>query len=154
MTRPASMAVVLEGGLVQALLVQDWPAHVPLPRVAVVDYDTEGADDDEITHFLIGGKPEEAVCRSDVPEVYEHLTDALSPLAVLTALGDPPPDDDGEPPLALAQSVRKSILDLDARINQSEQPPTGDDYNELYVLANCGLIDVLKALGDPTDFGE
>lgn len=154
MTRPASMAVVLEGGLVQALLVQDWPAHVPLPRIAVVDYDTEGADDDEVTHFLIGEKPEEAVCRSDVPEVYESLTDALSPRAVLTALGEPMEDEGGDSPLAITRSVRHSILDLDARINLSEQPPTGDDYNELYVLANCGLIDVLKALGDPTDFGE
>jgi len=61
---------------------------------------------------------------------------------------------DKESPLETAQSVRQSILDLDAQINASEQAPTGDDYNHLYVLANCGLIDVLKAMGDTTDFGD
>ncbi|MCG8277421.1 hypothetical protein [Stenotrophomonas sp. NLF4-10] len=154
MTRPISMAVVLEGGLVQALLVEDWPTHIPLPRIAVMDYDTEGADDDEITHFLIGDKPEEAICHSAEPEVYESLTDALSPRAVLAALDDLPKGDDSDSPLSVARSVRQSILDLDARLNHLEQAPTGDDYNELYVLANCGLIDVLEALGDPADFGE
>ncbi|VFR32238.1 hypothetical protein ANK1_4111 [plant metagenome] len=148
------MAVVLEGGLVQALLVEDWPSHIPLPRIAVVDYDTEGADDDEITHFQIGDKPEEAICRCDVPQVYESLTDALSPRAVLAALEDLPEDNDSESPLSIARDVRQSILELDAQLNAAEQPPSGEDYNHLYVLANCGLIEVLKALGDPTDFGE
>ncbi|MGU2315866.1 hypothetical protein ACSEV1_27395 [Pseudomonas aeruginosa] len=50
--------------------------------------------------------------------------------------------------------MRQNILDLEAQLNQSEQSPTGDDYNHLYILANCGLIDVLKALGDTTDFGD
>ena len=30
----------------------------------------------------------------------------------------------------------------------------GETPNALYVLANCGLIELLKSLGDPTDFGE
>lgn len=154
MTRTASLAVVLEGGLVQAVLVQDWPAQIPLPRIAVVDYDTEGADPDEITHFTIGDKPEEAVCRGEMPQVYESLTDALSPRTVLAALGEIADDENAETPLAVARSVRQSILELDIQLNDAEQAPTGDDYNQLYVLANCGLIDVLKAMGDPTDFGE
>ncbi|WP_269495569.1 hypothetical protein [Castellaniella sp. S9] len=154
MPRNPSFAVVLEGGLVQSLLVQDWPAQIPMPRIAVVDYDTEGATDDEITHFSIGDKPEEAICRGEVPVLYESVTDALSPRAVLTALGESMDDEDAESPLTIAQSVRQTILDLDAQINANEQAPTGDDYNHLYVLANCGLIDVLKALGDTTNFGD
>lgn len=40
------------------------------------------------------------------------------------------------------------------RLDRLEQAPTGDDYNALYQLANGGLIDLLKTLGDPTDFGD
>ncbi|UDM06146.1 hypothetical protein LG409_12155 [Halomonas sp. NyZ770] len=153
MSRNPSFAVVLEGGLVQAIVVQDWPGHLPLPPFAVVDYNTEGAADDEIVRFDIGNTEAEALCRSDTPTVFESLPDALSPRIVLAAL-DGPVQDDMPEPLALARSVRQSILDLDARINASEQAPTGDDYNAFYVLANCGLIELLKSLGDPTDFGE
>ncbi|EQM88674.1 hypothetical protein L683_10710 [Pseudomonas aeruginosa WC55] len=153
MPRNPSFAVVLEGGLVQAILVQDWPAYLSLPTFVVVDYDTEGADDDEITRFPIGDSEAEAVCRGESPTVHEALADSLSPRAVLAAL-DEPVVDDGPDPLAIARSVRQDILDLDAMLNTAEQPPSGEDYNHLYVLANCGLIDVLKALGDTTDFGE
>lgn len=61
MSRIPSIAVVLGGGLVQAIIVQDWSGAIPLPRIAIVDYDTEGADDDEITRFSIGDDPAEAV---------------------------------------------------------------------------------------------
>ncbi|WP_313024528.1 hypothetical protein [Pseudomonas lopnurensis] len=79
---------------------------------------------------------------------------ALSPHAVAAALGEADEASTAESPLSVARSVRQSIVELDQQLMQQEQPPTGDDYNHLYVLANCGLIDVLKALGDPTDFGE
>lgn len=149
-----SFAVVLEGGLVQAILVQDSPPYSPLPQIAIVDYDTEGAGDDEITRFLIGATEEEAVCRVELPTRYESLPDALSPKAVLAALGATAESDAVDSPLAVARSVRQSILDLDAQLNDAEQAPTGGDYDHLYVLANCGLIDVFKAMGDFTDFGE
>ncbi|AUT46443.1 TPA: hypothetical protein RVE07_000112 [Escherichia coli] len=153
MSRTPSFAVVLEGGLVQAIVVQDWPRHLPMPPFVVVDYDTEGADDDEITRFSIGQSTAEAICRGDTPTVFESLSDALSPRIVLTALGESITDEAPEP-LALARSVRQEIVDLDTRLNDAEQAPTGDDYNQLYVLANCGLIEVQKALGDTTDFGD
>ncbi len=154
MSRIPSFAVVLEGGLVQTVIVQDWPGQFPLPRIAVVDYDIEGAADDEITQFAIGDKPAEAICRGDVPEVYESLPVALSPRAVLAALGEPVDDGSADPAMTVARNVRNSIVALDETLNRKEQAPTGSDYNELYVLANCGLIDVLKAMGDTTDFGD
>ncbi|WP_413730171.1 hypothetical protein [Sodalis sp. RH22] len=153
MSRNPSFAIVLEGGLVQSIIVKDWPSHMPLPQIAVVNFDTEGATDDEITHFSIGDKPAEAVCHCPVPEVYECFAITLSPRKVLTALGETFDNEDIESPLAVALGVRQRILDLDAHLNQLEKPPTGDEYNELFVLANDGLIDVLKALGDPADFG-
>ncbi len=154
MPRIPSFAIVLEGGLVQATLVQDWPQHLPLPQFSIVDYDTEDGGADEITRFAIGSTVEEAICRGETPTVYESLPEALSPRVVLAALGESVCDHDAESPLAMVRSVRQSILDLDAQINANEQAPTGDDYNHLYVLANCGLIDVLKAMGDTTDFGD
>ncbi|WP_338807023.1 hypothetical protein V8U11_08155 [Pseudomonas chlororaphis] len=146
-----SFAVVLEGGLVQDIVVQDWPQHLPEPALMVVDYDTEGAADDEI--IRVGDSEAEAVCYGVVPSWFESIPGALSPRSVLATLGDPVVDETPEL-LTLARAVRQSILDLDARLNAAEQAPTGDDYNELYVLVNCGLIDVLKLLGDPTDFGD
>ncbi|MGO3130339.1 MAG: hypothetical protein ACTIJQ_01010 [Alcaligenes sp.] len=154
MSRNPSFAVVLKGGRVQATIVQDWPRHMPLPQFVIVDYDTEDAAADEVTHFAIGPSMEEAICRGEAPTAYESLPNALSPRVVLAALGESVRDNDAESPLAMAESVRQSILELDGHINASEQAPTGDDYNTLYVLANCGLIDILKALGDTTDFGE
>jgi len=154
MSPQPSFAVLLEGGLVRSLLVQDWPPYRPLPQMAIVDYDTEDADPSEITRFPIGSAQEEAVCRADTPTRYESLPDALSPRAVLAALGAPAEAEAAESPLAIAQAVRKSILELDAQLNDAEQAPTGDDCNHLYVLANCGLIEVLKAMGNFSDFGE
>lgn len=147
----SSIAVVLEGGLVQAFIVQDWPAQLALPRVVIVDHDTEGADREELTSFRIGPDAVEAFCRGEDPLVYTSQADVLSPRAVLAALGEPVADEAPEL-LALARSVRQGILDLDAEITAAERSPTGDDYNDIYLQANSGPIDVLKALGDPTDF--
>lgn len=148
-----SFAVVLDGGLVQYIIVQDWPRHLALPAFAVVDYDTEGAADDEITHVSVGNTELEAICRSELPEVFDSDSRALSPRAVLAALNEPVSERVPEP-LALAHALRQSLLDLDGRINATEQAPTGDDYNELHALAITGLIDLLKALGDSADFGN
>ncbi|MDR1935845.1 MAG: hypothetical protein LBS49_09775 [Candidatus Accumulibacter sp.] len=69
--------------------MQDWPPSFPLPHVAVVDYDINPAnEDDHITRFSMGDRPVEAFCHREVPEVYEFLPQALSPRAVLDAIGD------------------------------------------------------------------
>jgi len=46
-------AVILEGGLVQCVVSND-PALIGV-QFAVIDYDTEGADDDEISRIPQGG---------------------------------------------------------------------------------------------------
>jgi len=150
----SSIAVVLEGGLVQAFIVQDWPAQFALPRVVIVDHDTEGADREELTSFRIGTDAVEAFCRGEDPLVYASQADVLSPCAVLAALGEPIDEESPRSPLDIARSVRQSILELDGQLDRLEQAPTGDDYNHLYQLANGGLVDVLKAMGDLTDFGD
>ena len=75
MTRPISMAVVLEGGLVQALLVEDWPTHIPLPRIAVVDYDAEGRIERIAWPKELGPQPPASVVQSKVQVVRQRLTD-------------------------------------------------------------------------------
>ncbi|MCT5274176.1 hypothetical protein LZL24_19310, partial [Pseudomonas aeruginosa] len=116
MSRTPSFAVVLEGGLVQAVVVQDWPRHLPVPPFVVVDYDTEGADDSEITRFAIGQSIAEAICRGDTPTVFESLADALSPRIVLTALGESIAD---EAPGGVINSVFRAGRELHGRATES-----------------------------------
>ncbi|MFT3803480.1 MAG: hypothetical protein QM766_19990 [Burkholderiaceae bacterium] len=106
---------------------KDWPNPIHLPRIAIVDYDTEGADDDEITRFSIGDDPAEAVCRFEMPGSVRIPPGCAVAKCRLAALGA---TDDGEKPspaLVLAREVRQSILDLDARLGRLEQVPTGDE---------------------------
>ena len=148
MSRNPAMAVVIEGGLVQTIIIQAWPAEIPLPRIVIVDYDIEGASDDEITRFSIGSDPAEAFCRGEVPQVFEALADALSPKAVLAALGEEVDDDVRDSSLAIARTLRERIVELDAQLSRPKREPSGDDYRRLYELTRRGLIDLLTALGD------
>jgi hypothetical protein len=99
MSQVPSLAVVVDGGLVQYVTVQDWPASLPLPRIAVVDYDVDGADEDELIRIPIAGITLEARCHSETPVVVESSTKALSPRAILAALDA---TDDGPARLPLA----------------------------------------------------
>ncbi|MBI2749036.1 MULTISPECIES: hypothetical protein [Comamonadaceae] len=154
MSPTPSIAVVLEGGLVQAFIVQNWPAHLALPRVAIVDHDTEGADREELTRFHIGNDVVEAFCRGEDPLVYTDQADVLSPGAVLSAIGQPIDDEDADdPPVVKLRELRKYIVDADELLIKSDQSPTGEDYEQLYQLVHDSLVEVLKAMGDPTDFG-
>ncbi len=44
---PPTVAVILEGGLVQCV-VSDRPSDIPPMNLMVIDYDTEGADEEEL----------------------------------------------------------------------------------------------------------
>jgi hypothetical protein len=88
MSRTPCIAVVVEGGMVQFTIAQDWPNGVPLPHVVIVDDDTDGVDEEDLIHFSVGGIQKIAVCRSEIPEVYEELDTALSPRAILQALDE------------------------------------------------------------------
>ncbi len=88
------IAVVIEGGVVQTLLIERWPDQFPLPRVVVVDYDKEGVDESELTAFAVGNDIEEALCHVKVPTVYESSDrTVLSPCTVLVALEKTGPSD-------------------------------------------------------------
>jgi hypothetical protein len=108
MSQTPSLAVVIEGGLVQYVTVQDWPASLPLPRVAVVDYDTEGAEDEDVTRFSLAGETLEALCYSETPEVYEPSAEVLSPRALLAAIGEAV--DDGQARLSLAPRHEGTLM--------------------------------------------
>jgi hypothetical protein len=109
MSQTPFIAVVLEGGLVQTTTVQDWPDSVPLPRVVIVDYDIDGADEEDLTHFSIGNTPMVALCHSEVPDRYEDFRTALSPRAVLAALGEAV--DAGPPEPRVKTPVEQSLTD-------------------------------------------
>ena len=50
--RAAEVFVVLQGGLVQKVVAL--PAHI---RLTVIDYDTEGVDDERLEKSPLSGKP-------------------------------------------------------------------------------------------------
>lgn len=149
MPQTPSIAVVLEGGLVTAVIVEDWPATSVLPRVAVVDHDTEGADADELTRFTIGNDPVEAFCRGEAPLVYKSGDDVLSPRTVLAAIGEPADDEDERSPLELIHELRKTMVETDELMIRNDQAPTGPDYNDLYQLVHASLVELLRAMGQP-----
>jgi len=149
MPQPPTIAVIVEGGLVQTTLIEGWPAHQPLPRIVVVDYDKEGARDDELTEFCIGNEIVEALCHVELPSVHEAFdTPALSPCAVLAALGESIDVESAASPIAAARTLRRQIQNLEDLIHLHERPPDGGDYSRLYVLTVGALTDILMALGD------
>lgn len=152
MSHSPYVAVVLEGGLVQTILIEAWPPALPLPRFIVVDYDTEGAGDDELTAFTIGTDHYEAVCHGVEPTVYESLETALSPRHLLTASSEQADDSAKPSALAIARDVYRSVRALDRELEDPERA-TAWEYHNMYLLAERGLRDILKALGDSTDFG-
>jgi hypothetical protein len=88
MSQIPSLAVVVQGNQVQFVTAQDWPGQIPLSHIVVVDYDTDGMN--ELTSFSIGNTPQRAWCYRVIPDRYEtFIKAALSPRAVLTALGEP-----------------------------------------------------------------
>jgi hypothetical protein len=109
MSQTPFIAVVLEGGQVRSTIAQDWPDSVPLPRVVIVDYDIDGADEDDLTHFSIGNSPAIALCHSEVPIRYENFRTALSPRAILAALGETV--DAGPPEPRVKTPVEQSLTD-------------------------------------------
>ncbi|GAJ29343.1 hypothetical protein [Acidomonas methanolica] len=81
-----SIAVALEGGIVLAVVLQDWPSHIPHPRIVVVDYDIDGADQAEIKVIPTGDGFTEALCYSEQAVIYENAPGAISPDAIINTL--------------------------------------------------------------------
>lgn len=148
MSNIPAIAVVLEGGVVQTTLVESWPSQLPRPRIIVVDYDTEGAADDELTLFTIGNEVVDAYCYAQTPDVYEAFdTPALSPRAVLAALGESV-DPIGESPLQIARRLRRAVRELEGAIQRHQRRPDSHDYNALLALIIAGLAELSIAMGD------
>lgn len=148
MSKTPLLAIVLEGGLVQWLITEAWPVEMPSPQIVIVDYDTEGASEDEITTFAIGDLPVTARCRVATSIASEPYEDFLSPSAVLAAMGRPVEGEETVSPLTLARELRSRIQMLDGELDRNERPPTGDDYNRLLAIVNGWLIDIMQALGE------
>jgi len=151
MPQPPSLAIVLEGGNIQWLIAEDWPAGLAPLRIVIIDYDTEDYRDDELTRFTISDHEVKAACKAATPVVSESFEKFLSPKAVLAAMGQPVEAEPTSSPLALARVMRAKIQEIDDELNRNERSPTGDDYNRLYAVTNGWLIDILQVLGAEPD---
>lgn len=138
---PCIGLLVIDDEIVAAIL-EGWPSGVLKPRLVAFDH----AGNDVLVNTGLKG-------REVFPVEYEPGGSHPSPSEILAVLDARSQVKDSFP-LRVARRVRQSILELDERLNRLEQAPTGDDYNRLYVVANGGLIDLLKVLGNPTDFGD
>lgn len=151
MSQAPLLAILLEGGRVQWLITEAWPVQLPLPQILIINYETEGASDGDLTTFSIGGLPVKARCRVATPIVSEACENFLSPSAVLAAMGRPVDRDQAVSPIMLAREMQRRIQALDGELDRNERPPTGDDYNRLHAIVNGWLIDIMQALGEPPD---
>ncbi|MDR2882088.1 MAG: hypothetical protein LBV29_09375 [Azoarcus sp.] len=149
--RPTFAIVLNEASNVQDIVAQDYPLYLPLPTFVVVSYDTEYSDPEDLRHVKVGNNEYEALCHD--AEVSRASEPGLSPLAVLTDLGISA-ENDMPDLLTLVRAVHQEVVNVDARLNAAEKSPTGDDYNELYGVAHHGLLQLLKVLGDSTNFGD
>lgn len=84
----ACIAIVIEGGSVQSIVLQGYPKEFSPPHFVVVDYDTKDASSENLIRFAIDGKTVEAICGHRIPEVYEEFTSgkALSPNDIRSAI--------------------------------------------------------------------
>jgi hypothetical protein len=89
MNQTPYLAVVLRDGRMQSAVLEDWPVRIPRLRVVVVDYDIDGADEGDLTHFSVGGQQKAAHCQRALPDKYDGIETTLSPKAVWEALGLP-----------------------------------------------------------------
>ncbi|MDR2882089.1 MAG: hypothetical protein LBV29_09380 [Azoarcus sp.] len=83
MKRCPSLSVILDGGIVHQIVVQDWPADLPLPQAVVVDYD-DGIDERDLQLVTVGADEFRAWCYPVAVDSFEkNPTDTVSPAAVL-----------------------------------------------------------------------
>lgn len=141
------MAIVLDAGQVQDVILEHWSTPETLPQVLVVDYDTEGFAEIDLTRFIVGKEVNEAACKLIDPLHSESLTGGLVPSKVLQAMLAT--KDAG--PLTARQHSRKlwlEVMALDKAMDEAERAPDGNDYNDLYALVTHGLKNLRIALGD------
>ena len=144
-----SIGLLVTDDDIDAVILEGWPADVRKPRIVVLDYAGNDVPDEYVLHVSSGTPNTGLTGREVFPVEYGPDCRYPSPAEVLSMLDAPKPA--GKPSaLSIARNVHQSILNLDARLDRLEQAPTGDDYNRLYQLANGGLLDLLKALGDPS----
>lgn len=144
-----SIGLLVTNDDIDAVILEGWPDGVPKPRMVVFDY----AGNDVLDEYVLRvstGAPNAGLTGREVFAV-EYGPDCRypSPAEILSVLDARKPADKPSA-LSIARGVHQSILELDARLDRLEQAPTGDDYNRLYQLANGGLLDLLKTLGDPS----
>jgi hypothetical protein len=82
-----SIAIVLSGGDVLSVIIQEWPDSIPMPLAAIVDCDIQGVAEENLTHILVDKIPMVAVCRFEVPESYEDVKIKPSPKEILATFG-------------------------------------------------------------------
>ena len=86
-----AFVVVCDGGLVQSIGIENWPAHLPLPNIAVIDYDIGDAGAEDLIEVEVDGKRTQAVGHTETPWILDDSPDKkdwLQPSKVVQILDD------------------------------------------------------------------
>ena len=70
---PTHIAIVIEGGMIQDVVLEGWGADGPLPKIVVLDYDigsAPGVSSDRNT-IVVNGNPAPAWCHFEKSRRYE-----------------------------------------------------------------------------------
>ena len=110
-----TMAIVLDAGQVQDVILEHWPSTDLLPQVLVVDYDTEGCPDHGLTRFKVGAEVSEAACKLIDPRLSESHGDWLVPSTVIKAMHE---TDEARKlsPRQHGRKLMREILEMDRAI--------------------------------------
>jgi ferredoxin len=128
LTHQACIAIVIEGGGVQSIVIQGHPKEMKPPHFVVVDYDIKDANPDELIRFALGGDTAEACCSHRIPDVFEEFPSgkALNPTEVRLAIDNQ----------QFRQDACTQVRDLIAAIKRTDReskdmPLHGTDYENL-----------------------
>ena len=143
-----SIGLLVTNDDIDAVIFEGWPDGVPKPRMVVFDYAGNDVLDEYVLRVSTGAPNAGLTGREVFPVEYGPDCRYPSPAEILSVLDARKPADKPSA-LSIARGVHQSILEW-MRGDRLEQAPTGDDYNRLYQLANGGLLDLLKTLGDPS----
>ena len=143
-----SIGLLVTNDDIDAVIFEGWPDGVPKPRMVVFDYAGNDVLDEYVLRVSTGAPNAGLTGREVFPVEYGPDCRYPSPAEILSVLDARKPADKPSA-LSIARGVPEHPR-MDARLDRLEQAPTGDDYNRLYQLANGGLLDLLKTLGDPS----
>lgn len=144
--KPLLVVVVVAGGQVQEVMLENWPEDSLQVQSLLIDCGAHNyPDTDRLTIPYGQNKLVIGCVQLGTSLVSPESRDVLLPSRVLAA--KQAKEEGGLPePRRQLQNLRRQLLAYSAAMNEDERAPTGDDYNELLDLVEAGLDRIQASL--------